>query len=280
MRVEHIPVPTALRRRTSNRALAGIGVGFLVVAFIFPLLLLTYTSLNLDGGAVFANYRTALSGVYLSAIVRSFYYGLVTTVVSLVLAYTLAYYIVFHSEHQFFLLGLVILPFWVAYIIRYLGIQLFFSPSGPFVALFGTDFGILFSSVGVIIGLTSALMPFAILPIYNSLNSIDEDYIQASRVLGAGRFRTLRSVIFPLSLSGVIAGGLIEFILATGSFLGPALLGGPEQTMIANIIQITFSQSYNVELAGAIAIIYTAILTATLIVFNSVVNIGEVLGNL
>ena len=280
MNFEHIPVPSTVRRRTSSRALAGIGVGFLTVAFILPLLLLSYTSLNLDGGAVLANYRTALSGVYLSAIVRSFYYGLLTTAVSLVLAYALAYYIVFHSEYQFFLLGLVILPFWVAYIIRYLGIQLFFSPSGPFVALFGTNFGILFSSVGVIIGLTSALMPFAILPIYNSLNSIDEDYIQASRVLGASRLRTLRSVIFPLSLSGVIAGGLIEFILATGSFLGPALLGGPEQTMIANIIQITFSQSFNIELAGAIAIIYTAILTATLIVFNSVVNIGEVLGNL
>ena len=280
MRFEHVPVPSLLRDRTSNRTLAGIGVGFLIVAFVVPLLLLVYASLNLEGGAVFANYRTALSGVYLNAIVRSFYYGLVTTAVSLVLAYALAYYIVFHSEHQFFLLGLVILPFWVAYIIRYLGIQLFFSPSGPFVALFGTNFDILFSSAGVVIGLTSALMPFAILPIYNSLNSIDEDYIQASRVLGAGRLQTLRSVIFPLSLSGVVAGGLIEFILATGSFLGPALLGGPKQTMIANIIQITFSQSYNVELAGAIAIIYTAILTATLVVFNSVVNIGEVLGNL
>jgi spermidine/putrescine transport system permease protein len=183
---------------------------------------------------------------------------------------------VFHSENQLFLLGLVVLPFWVAYIIRYLGVQLFLSPSGPFVAVFG----LLFSAAGVVIGLTSALMPFAILPIYNSLNSIDEDYIQASRVLGASRFRTLLSVIFPLSLSGVVAGGIIEFILATGSFLGPALLGGPEQTMIANVIQTTFSQSFNVELAGAIAIIYTAVLTATLIAFNSVVNIGEVLGSL
>lgn len=280
MRFEQLPVPSVVRHRVSNRALAGVGVGFLVVTFLVPITLLAYTSLNLESGSVFENYRIALSGIYLSAIVRSFYYGLITTLVSLVLAYTLAYYIVFHSERQLLLLGLVILPFWVAYIIRYLGIQLFFSPSGPFVMLFGTNFGILFSSAGVVIGLTSALMPFAILPIYNSLNSIDSDYIQASRVLGASRFRTLRSVIFPLSLSGVVAGGLIEFILATGSFLGPALLGGPEQTMIANIIQVTFSQSYNVELAGAIAIIYTVLLTGTLIVFNSVVNIGEVLGNL
>lgn len=280
MRFERIPVPSLVRERTSNRMLAGIGVGFLAVAFLLPLLLLTYTSLNFDGGSVFANYRTALSGIYLNAIVRSLYYGLVTTAISLVLAYALAYYIVFHAEHQLFLLGLVILPFWVAYIIRYLGVQLFLSPSGPFVAVFGTNFGILFSPAGVILGLTSALMPFAILPIYNSLNSIDEEYIQASRVLGAGRLRTLRSVIFPLSLSGVVAGGIIEFILATGSFLGPDLLGGPGQTMIANVIQTTFSQSFNVELAGAIAITYTAILTALLVAFNSVVNIGEVLGNL
>ena len=277
---KNIPVPSAVRKRTSNRTLAVIGLGFLAVSFVVPLLILSYTSLNLEGGGVLQNYRTAFSGIYLSAIVRSFYYGTITTFISLILAYTLAYYIVFHSKYKFFLLSLVVLPFWVAYIIRYLGVQLFLSPSGPVVILFGTNFGLLFSSLGVIIGLTSALMPFAVLPIYNSLNSIDESFIQASRVMGAGRARTLISVIFPLSLSGIVAGGLIEFILATGSFLAPAVLGGPDQTMIANIIQITYSQSFNIELAAAIAILYTVILTAVLMIFNSVVDIGEVLGNL
>ncbi|MFC7157824.1 ABC transporter permease [Halomarina halobia] len=280
MIVKNLPVPEIIKQRVSSQSLVLIGLGFLLFFYAIPILLLGWTSVNLSSGDPFVNYRTALEGVYLDAIVRSFYYGLVTTVVSLVLAYAISYYIVFYGERQFLLLGLVILPFWVAYIIRYLGIQLFFSPNGPFVMVFGTDFDILFSSVGVIVGLVSALLPFAILPIYNSLNSIDQDLVNASHVLGAGHLRTLVSVIFPLSLSGVIAGGLIEFILATGSFLAPAILGGPGQTMIANVIAETFSSAFNVELAAAIAVLYTVILTVVLMIFNSVINIGEVLGEL
>ena len=243
--------------------------------------LLFRESLNTSGpGSLFVYYETALSSIYLDTIIRSFIFGVSTTAVSLVLAYSLAYYIVFHSKYKLLLLGLVILPFWVAYIIRYLGIQLFFSPTGPFVRIFGSDLGVLFSPIGVIIGLASALLPFAILPIYNSLNSIDEEMIDASHVMGAGRLRTFRSVILPLSLSGVVAGGLIEFILATGSFLAPAILGGPGETMIANLIANTFSSAFNLELASALAMIYTVVLTVVLLVFNSVIDIGEVLGDL
>lgn len=280
MIIDSLPIPKQLTTRFSNRSLVVLGLGWLGAFFIIPLFLLALESLNLEGGPILENYAVALSGVYVAAIFRSFYYGLVTTVISLILAYALAYYIVFYAVKDKFLLGLVILPFWVAYIIRYLGIQLFFSPNGPFVDVFGSDMGLLFSTPGVIIGLTSALLPFAILPIYNSLNSIDQELINASYSLGAGRLRTLVSVIFPLSLSGVVAAGLIEFILATGSFLGPALLGGPSNTMIANIIATTFRAGFNIELASAIAIIYTLILTTVLVTFNSVVNIGEVLSDL
>lgn len=280
MIVRNVPVPRVVNQYVTNRLLVGLGLGWLGLFFVVPVLLLGWESLNPGSGSLFKYYEMALGSVYLSAIARSFLYGLLTTVVSLVLAYALAYYIVFYARYKLFLLGLVILPFWVAYIIRYLGIQLFLSPTGPFVTLFGTNFGILFSMPGVIIGLTSALLPFAILPIYNSLDSIDKELLDASRVLGAGRLRTFVSVTFPLSLSGVVAGGLIEFILATGSFLGPAILGGPKQTMIANIIAETFRLSYNIELASAIAIIYTVILTVVLVAFNSFLNIGEVLGDL
>lgn len=280
MMVTDLPVPKTLTDRLSTRHLAFIGIGWLGLFFVVPVLLLLITSLNFGSGPFLGNYADALSGIYLRTILRSFYYGLLTTVISVVLGFGLSYYIVFKSQMELLLLGLVILPFWVAYIIRYLGIQLFFSPTGPFLAVFGTDFGILFSTAGVIIGLTSALMPFAILPIYNSLNSINEQYIEASYMLGAGRIRTLRSVIIPLSLSGIVAAGIIVFILATGSFLGPAILGGPRDTMVANLISETFRSAFNLPLAAAIAVIYTTILIVVLVLFNSVVNIGEVLSDL
>jgi ABC-type spermidine/putrescine transport system permease subunit I len=110
--------------------------------------------------------------------------------------------------------------------------------------------------------------------------SIDTDLVSASRILGASYLQTIRSIVFPLSLSGVIAAGLIVFILATGSFLAPAVLGGPGNTMIANIIEQAFSDQLNIELASALAVVYTTLLLVLIMGFNSYINIGKVLGDL
>jgi len=277
---EGVPVPDALKRYGSPRALVGVGVGFLLVFYVVPILLLYWQSLNFGEGGLFVHYERALSGVYLRILARSFYYGVVTTATTLALGYVVAYYIAFKGTYETWLLGLVVLPLWIAYIIRYLGLQLFLVPTSPFVQLTGTDFGILFSTTGVIIGLTAVFLPFAILPIYNALSSIDEALVDASRVMGADQWRTIRSIVFPLSLSGVIAGGLIVFILATGSFLAPAVLGGPGNTMIANVIEQAFSDMFDLELAAALAVVYTTVLLALIVGFNSYVNIGRVLGEL
>jgi len=280
MIVEGIPLPKFVERRVSSRWLAAFGLGFLTVFYIVPILFLYWNSLNFGDGGLFNNYVRAFSDIYLVALARSFYYGVLTTVVTLALGYVLAYYIAFRSKREKLLLGLVVLPLWIAYVIRYLGIQLLLFPSSPLVQLIGTDFGILFSTRGVILGLTTVFLPFAILPIYHALKSIDEDLVDASRVLGATQLRTVRSVILPLSLSGVVAGGIIVFILATGSFLAPAMLGGPNDTMIANVIEQSYSQTFDLGLASSLAVIYTTILLVLLMVFNSYVNLGEVLGEL
>lgn len=276
-----IPLPKGVERRMSGSHLLLIGVAWMSTLFIVPILLLFIESLNLEGGGnIFEVYSVAMSSVYLQSIVRSFYYGFITMAICIPLAYALSYFIVFRTNSERVLLALVIIPFWVAYIIRYIGIQIILSPSSPLVQFFGTDFGLLFSTGGVIIGLTSILLPFAILPIYNSLKSIDEAFIDASRVLGATQVKTVYSVILPLSLSGVVAGGIIVFILGSGSFLAPALLGGTGDTMIANQIQSAYSVRFNIPLASALAIIYTLILTTFLFVVNYFVRIDEVLWNL
>lgn len=279
MIIEGLPTPDVLKRYGSPRALVGLGLGFLGVAYIIPILLLYWQSLNFGDGGLFTHYKSALSGIYLQTLLRSFYYGILTTIVTLSLGYVLAYYIAFRANREKFLLGLVVLPLWIAYVIRYLGIQLLLFESSPVVQLFGTDFGILFSTRGVIIGLTSVFLPFAILPIYHALKSIEDEIISASRTLGAGQLRTIQSVIIPLSLSGIVAGGLIVFILATGSFLAPAVLGSPGDTMIANLIEGSYS-SFNVGLASSLAVIYTTLLLVVIMAFNSYVNIGRVLGEL
>lgn len=279
MIIEGIPIPDVVKRYGSPRALVAFGLGFLGIAYVVPILLLFWQSLNFGDGGLFVHYESALSGIYLQTLLRSFYYGILTTVVTLSLGYVLAYYIAFRAKREKFLLGLVVLPLWIAYVIRYLGIQLLLFKSSPLVQLLGTDFGILFSTRGVVIGLTSVFLPFAILPIYHALNSIDDELISASRTLGASQLRTIRSVIIPLSLSGIVAGGLIVFILATGSFLAPAVLGAPSDTMIANVIEQAYS-NFNVGLASSLAVIYTTLLLVVIMAFNSYVNIGRVLGEL
>ena len=278
--VERSPVPSWVTERVTNRHLAAFGVGWVAFFFVIPILFLVVESLNFGDGGLFDAYRRATRGVYVDAFIRSFVYGIVTTVLTLVLAYVLSYYLVFSSKRVRLLMTLVIVPLWIAYIIRYFGLLLFFSPTGPITHLLDVRIGLLFTSTAVVIGLTNAFLPFAVLPIYNSLNAIHHETIDASRTLGASQYQTVYSVVLPLSLPGIVAAGVIVFILATGSFLAPAVLGGPGQTMIANEIARSFLDAFNIQLASALAVIYTVLLVGFIVAFNSLFNLQEALGKL
>jgi ABC-type spermidine/putrescine transport system permease subunit I len=269
-----------LEGRVANWHLALFGVGFVGVFFVLPIVLLVPESLNLGSATPFESYRRVTNGIYIDAFVRSFLYGVLTTAVTLGLAYLLSYYLAFATDRVRIAMTLVIVPLWIAYIVRYFGILLFLSPAGPFADLTGIDPGLLFTTPAVVVGLSNVYLPFAVLPIYNSLNAIDGELIDASRVLGADKWRTLLKVVFPLSLPGLVAAGLIVFILAAGSFLGPAVLGGPKQTMIANVIAQAFLDNFNIQFASALAVVYTLLLVGLLLVFNTAFDLQEVLGNI
>ncbi|WP_324662900.1 ABC transporter permease [Haloarcula sediminis] len=278
-RVTHV-IGEKLEGRVGTRHLALFGLGFVGLFFILPVLLLVPESLNLESSTPFESYARAMDGIYVDTFVRSFLFGIVTTIVTLALAYMISYFLAFSTERVQMMMTLVIVPLWIAYIVRYFGILLFLSPAGPLADLTGFENDLLFTTPAVIVGLANVYLPFAVLPIYNSLSAIDEALINASRVLGAGKWHTIVKIIFPLSLPGLIAAGLIVFILAAGSFLGPAVLGGPNQTMIANVIAGAFLDNFNIQFASALAIIYTVLLVGLLLVFNTLFDLQEVLGNI
>lgn len=280
MRFQQSPVPRWLGGRIRSHHLAVFGIVWVGLFFIMPLVFLVPESLALGTGQPFQAYERVLADLYVDAFVRSFEYALVTTALTLALAYTLSYFLSFASRHARIALTLVVVPLWIAYIVRYFGLLLFFSPAGPLAEYTGIELDILFSTPAVILGLANVYLPFAVLPIYNSLNAIDDALIDASRVLGAGRWRTIVSIVIPLSLPGVVAAGLIVFILAAGSFLGPAVLGGPGQKMVANFIAQSFLDNFNIQFASALAVVYTLILLGLLAVFNAVADIEEVLGGI
>lgn len=273
-----VDIPESVRERLSPTHLIVFGSLWLLLFFVMPVLLLVWESLNLGGTPTLEHYERAVSGVYRDTIVRTLYYALLSTVSCLVLGYVVAYYAAFKTKRPIAVLSLVLLPLWVAIVIRYFGIALFFMPTGPVVEVFGTDFGIMFDRPAVILGLVSVLLPFAILPIFNALQSIDEDMIAASHTLGASRIRTFYHVTLPMSLSGVVAATVFVYILSAGSFLAPAMLGGPGDFMMANVIADAYV--YNIELAAAMSVVFTLVLIVIVVAFNAYVNIGEVLGEL
>jgi ABC-type spermidine/putrescine transport system permease subunit I len=129
---------------------------------------------------------------------------------------------------------------------------------------------LMYNETGVLIAMVNMLLPYVIFPVLSSLLAIPPELRQASASLGAGGLRTFWRVTLPLSLPGVAAGGLLVFIVALGFFITPALLGGPKQMMISNLIEFSVRQVLNWPFAFALA---NTLLTGTLLLYFAYVRV-------
>jgi spermidine/putrescine transport system permease protein len=184
------------------------------------------------------------------------------TVLSLLLAYPLAYYMSFHAGiRKDLLYQLVIVPLWVSYLVRGYAWKTILGSEGVlngFLQYFHITHQpvsfFLYSPFAVILTLTHIYTPFVFLPLYASLEHIPRNLIEASNDLGASPGATFFRVILPLSIPGLLAGATFAFVLTLGDFLGPMLVGGPSSIMIANIVQNLFGSAYDWPLGAAIAV--------------------------
>ncbi|ELY38886.1 ABC transporter permease [Natronorubrum tibetense] len=289
------------RRRLLATTQAGIGVVWMVVFLLAPLLYILAISFWVRGPAgvivqefTWANYHSILiqdvslsslefDNLYLLILWQSLKFGFVTTVVTLVLGYVPGYVLGRTSSRWLpILLLLVILPFWVPLIIRYYAWVLVLGDNGVITTTLGwigiERSGFLYNEVAVISGMVQVMLPFMILPIYNSVAKIDGSLVESAKTMGAGPLRAFYEVSFPLSLPGISAGCILVFILSVGSFLAPALLGGSGDLMIANLIEQTFGQNQNWPVASAMAIVYLLVLFGLLTIFNRIVSLDAVFG--
>jgi spermidine/putrescine transport system permease protein len=181
---------------------------------------------------------------------------------SLLLGYPLAYYLSFHAHKRKELLyQLVIIPLWVSYLVRAYAWKTILGSEGVMNTLLQylhvirhpLDF-LLYSPFAVVLTLTHIYTPFAILPIYASLEHIPRNLIEASHDLGASPGQTFWRVILPLSIPGILAGATFAFVLSLGDFLAPLLLGGPSGVMISNIVVSLFGAAYDWPLGAAISL--------------------------
>ena len=258
------------------------GLAYLGIFFVVPFFSLFRTSLSTMGGSVYlpkltfawdwSNYTQAFS-LYHDQITRSLLYALTATVVSLLLSYPLAYVIAFKSgRYKNLLLGLVVLPFFVTFLVRTLAWKTIFADGGFLVRLLDTlglvDGRLLSTPWAVIGGLVYNSMTFMILPLYVSLEKIDPRLVEASKDLYSSAFRAFRKVILPLSLPGVIAGSMLVFIPAVGDFINADYLGSTQTTMIGNVIQKQFLVVKDYPAAAALSFVLMALILVGVLLYT------------
>jgi len=265
------------------------GLALISPTFLYALLLLlapilviiafsfwTQTYLDIDHTPTLKNYAEAWTDpLYRTLMFRSLAVSALVTLITVLLAYPMAYYLSFQvKNHKALWLFLITIPFWTSYLLRVFAWKIILGYNGVVNTTF-LELGIisapmeflLYNVNSVVITLAHAWAPFAILPIFVSLEKIDRSLLEAATDLGDGPIRRFLRVTLPLSIPGVIAAALIVFIPTVGDYVTPRLVGGKDGLMIANMVQVQFGKANNWPLGAALAVSTMVIVTAASLLF-------------
>ena len=266
------------------------GLLCLYLFFIVPMVTLLKIALSvrpdansnkLDFAWEWANFSKAFTD-FGEQLWRGLGYAAVATVLCVLIAYPIAYFIAFKAgKWANLMLGLVMVPFFTSFLLRTIAWQSLFADTGPVLSVtdalqltglldalqITTDGRIMNTPTAVIGGLTYNFLPFALLPIYVSLDKVQVGLIDASYDLYNNFPNTFRKVIFPLSLPGVFAGTLLTFIPAAGDFINAALLGNPNTPVIGGVIQARFLKAGDYPTASAISFVLMAMITVGVLLY-------------
>lgn len=207
------------------------------------------------------NYKVLFTdSFYFSAVLSSMWMAAITTVLSLILGYSMAYAISKAPKHlHAILILLIVLPFATSFLVRVYSWMTLLNSHGVInvllmkLGLISAPLHFLDNNYAVCLGMVYCYLPFMILPIYAVLEKVDRSLIEASLDLGANRFRSFWTITVPLSLPGVFAGCTLVFVPALGEFVIPELLGGAKTMTIGQTIWCEFFNNRDWPLACAIA---------------------------
>ena len=268
--------------RRNKWLVSGPPLLYLVVFFLIPTLIMVFASFRTPGefgglapltdesGKLDLNVdsyvRFFTETVYAQVFLKSVWYALVTTLACLLLAYPLASLIAKSPKrYRDLLLLLVILPFWSNFLIRIYAWMIILGPNAALARLVNGVLGwfgagpvpLLFSSFAVLVCLVYVHLPFMVLPLYANLEKHDQALLDAAQDLGAGAWQRFWRITFPLSLPGVYAGAALVFIPALGIFAIPDILGGPNDTLIGNLIKQQFLETRDWPFGSVLSIVLT-----------------------
>jgi len=257
---------------------------YLAVFFIYPLFSFLPTSFYYNGAFSFDKYMRAFTRpVYLRILRTSFMIAGSTTLITLMLAYPVAYLFTNASgKIKGVVTAFIILPFWTSIIVRMYAWMSLLGHNGIFNRLL-IDGGVItdpipmmFNRFGVLVGMVHFMLPYMVLSIYAVMSGIPPDYMRAGANLGAAPLKRFVKIYLPLSMPGVGAGCLLVFILALAFYITPALLGGLKDTMIAQIIDQEMRETFDWPFAAALSTILIAVTTTLYIIYQKVMSVERI----
>lgn len=287
------PLSPGLRAELNRLCFAGRGavlvqlsplVAIFVSLFLAPLLLLLWVSLWRYDPAIFApssptleNYvRFLTDPFYLMALGRTALLGLITTIVTIIVAYPVAYIMARSGPRaRAALIFLILLPLLISVVVRVFGWMVILGDTGvlntflAWIGLIDEPLHIMESMVAVVIGLVQVEMAFAVMPIYSVLISIDRHIEEAAATLGARQWRVFREVVLPLSMPGVVGAAALVFSLSVAAFVQPQLLGGSGFFVMTTLIYQQVTATLNWPFAAAIGLILLVFALGMLSVVNA-----------
>lgn len=250
------------------------GVVYLAL-FVYPIGALLSRSVIGPQGLTLDNYARLFSQpLYLTILYRTLVISLSVTVICLVLGYPMAFWLTRLKGTAFMAaIACIFLPLWTSVLARIYAWAFLLQKTGLIngallkLHLISAPLTLLYTDAAVMIVMTHVLLPFMILPIYSVINSIPRDLGRAAQSLGAGVVGEFRYVLLPLSLPGLLAGSVMVFVIATGYFIVPALLGGPRSLMISTLINEQVMSVLNWSFGAAIGTLLLVVVGVVLAVF-------------
>lgn len=259
-------------------------VVYTVLLIVLPLLyILTISFFKSDfyGGMIYNitldNYKELFNFVYFKVFINSVLIALLTTFICILISYPFVLAISHKSKKvQQIIMTLVMVPFLTNSLIRMYGWIVLLRKSGVInevllkLNIIDNPLNLMYNNMGIIIGMVYTFLPFMILPLYNSLNTIDKYIIEAANDLGANKINTFLSIILPQTFSGLFNGSLMVFTPALGCFFIVDILGGGKVMILGNLIKNQFLTARNWPFGAAISVFLILITTILILIYKKI----------
>ena len=252
---------------------------WMVLFTVVPLFIVVYYALTDSAGSFTLDNLVTVSG-YGSVFARSLLLALISTVVCLIIAFPVGYFLSrLRVNKQHIMLMLVMLPMWMNFLLRTLAWQTLLEKNGVINSILSffhlPGISIINTPGAIILGMVYNFLPFMVLPIYNVLIKIDRDVINAARDLGANSVQTFLKVTLPLTTPGIVSGITMVFIPALTTFVISDLLGGSKILLIGNVIEQEFKQTNNWNAGSALSTVLMIFIILSMVLMNKYDKDGE-----